>query len=328
MMGLTHLDVYRRRDDVQVVAICDSDPDRLSGKIQAAGNIEGQAMSAVSEMTNVDRLTDIFALIQRDDVDLIDICLPTDLHVRFGVEVLKAGKHLLVEKPLARTAEDAKRLVDAAEASTGSVFVGHCMRFWPGWTWLREAIQDGRFGKVYSAKFHRLVNHPGGPFYCNGARSGGAALDLHVHDTDFVQFCFGMPKAVASVGYSKITDEPDHILTHYHYDNAPMVVAEGSWAMTDGYVFNMGFTVNFENATAVYDSGRPEPLMLYEKGKPAAAVPVDPIMGYDLEIEYFVKCIQAGKKPTIVTIADAWNTLRIIEAEVQSVRSGQPVAVQ
>ena len=128
------------------------------------------------------------------------------------------------------------------------------MRFWPGWTWLREAIQDGRFGKVYAANFRRLVNHPGGPFYSDGARCGGAALDLHIHDTDFVQFCFGMPKAVTSFGYSKITNEPDHLITHYQYDDVPMVIAEGSWAMADGYVFNMGFTVNFENATAVYDS--------------------------------------------------------------------------
>ncbi len=325
MMGLTHLDVYRRRSDVQVVAICDSDPDRLSGKVQAAGNIEGQAMSAVSELKDVQRLTDIYQLIGNPDVDLVDICLPTDLHVRFGCEVLRAGQHLMIEKPLARHAADAERLVEAAEQAEGIAFVGQCMRFWPGWTWLREAIQDGRFGRVYGAKFHRLVNHPGGPFYLDGARCGGAALDLHVHDTDFVQFCFGMPQAVTSFGYAKITSEPDHLITHYQYPDVPLVIAEGSWAMSDGYVFNMGFTVNFETATAVYDSNVKTPLTLYEKGKEPAVVPVQEIMGYDLEIEYLVNCVRSGQKPTTVTVRDAYNTLRIVEAEVQSMRTGQRV---
>jgi predicted dehydrogenase len=324
MMGLTHLDVYRNHPDAEIVAICDSDADRLSGKVQAAGNVEGQAMSSVAQL-DVERYSDIYQLIGNEGIDLVDICLPTDAHLRFGSEVLKAGQHLMIEKPLARTAADAQRFVEAAEHAKGITFVGHCMRFWPGWTWLQTAIQDQRFGKVYAASFYRRVNHPGGPFYLDGARCGGAALDLHIHDTDFVQFCFGMPKAVTSFGYSKITSEPDHLITHYQYDDIPLVTAEGSWAMTDGYVFNMGFTVNFENATAVFDSARPEPLMLYQKGHDPTAVPVEDIMGYDLEIDYMLKCIQRGERPSIVTVSDAMNTIRIVEAEVASVRSGQTV---
>lgn len=327
MMGLTHLDVYNRLPNVKIAAICDADQDRLTGKAKAAGNIEGQAMSTVAELEDVQRFTDIYKLIGNPDVDLIDICLPTDLHARFSCEVLAAGHHLMIEKPLARTSADAEKILAAAEQAKGITFVGHCMRFWPGWTWLRESIQDGRYGKTLGAKFHRLVNHPGGPFYSDGARSGGAALDLHIHDTDFVQFCFGMPKAVTSFGYSKITSEPDHLITHYQYDDVPMVIAEGSWAMSDGYIFNMGFTVNFERATAVYDSSAADALVLYEAGKERAVVPVQDIMGYDLEIEYLIKCIEEGKKPAVVTVADACNTLRIIEAEVESVRSGKTVSL-
>jgi predicted dehydrogenase len=328
MMGLTHLQVYRSRSDVEIAAICDSDPDRLSGKVKAAGNVEGQAMSSVSSLEGTQRCSDIYQLIGNQDIDLVDICLPTDMHIRFGCEVLQAGQHLMIEKPLARTSADAMRLVEAAEQAKGNTFVGHCMRFWPGWTWLHQAIQEQRYGKVYGAKFQRLVNHPGGPFYSDGARSGGAALDLHVHDTDFIQFCFGMPKAVTSFGYCKITTEADHLITHYEYDDVPLVIAEGSWAMTDGFTFNMGFTVNFEDATAVYDIARPAPLVLYEKGQPPAEIPVSPVMGYDLEIEYMLQCIHEGRRPSVVTARDAMNTLRIIEAETASVRTGRRVAIQ
>ena len=327
MMGLTHLDVYRKHSNVEIVAICDSDADRLSGKAQAAGNIEGQAMSAVAALEDVERISDFNQLIQHPNIDLIDVCLPTDLHVRFGKAVLEAGYHLMVEKPLARHAADGFELLQAARQAKGITFVAHCMRFWPGWTWLRDVIQEQRYGKVLSAKFHRLVNHPGGPFYCDGSRSGGAALDLHIHDTDFVQFCFGMPSAVTSFGYSKVTNEPDHILTHYRYDDVPLVTAEGSWAMSDGYVFNHGFTANFERATAVFDGAQEEPLTLYESGQEAVKIPVDPAMGYDLEIDYMVECLEAGKAPETVTIDDAHRTLQIVEAEVESVRSGKTVAV-
>ena len=85
---------------------------------------------------------------------------------------------------------------------------------------------------------------------------GGAILDLHIHDTDFVQHCFGKPKAVFSRGYSRPTNAIDHVLTHYLYDDVPLVTAEGGWAMTPGFGFQMQYTVNFERATAVFDPGR------------------------------------------------------------------------
>ena len=327
MMGLTHLDAYAKHDGVKIAAICDSDPDRLSGKAHAAGNIEGQAQSTIAELTDVQRLTDAFQVIGNPEIDLVDVCLPTDLHVKFGCEVLKAGQHLLIEKPLARTSADAQVLADVAKDAKGSAFVGHCMRFWPGWTWLKSAIDDGRFGKVYGASFRRVVNHPGGPFYTNGDRCGVAALDLHIHDTDFVQFCFGMPKAVSSFGYSKITNLPDHIVTKYEYDDVPLVVAEGSWAMADGFIFNMSYTVNFENATAVFDSAAKEPLTLFEKGKDARKIEVQDIMGYNLEIDYFVECIEKQQRPTIVTLDDALRTVKIVEAEIESVQKGQKVTL-
>ncbi len=327
MMGLTHLDAYGKTKDVKIAAICDSDPDRLSGKVQAAGNIEGQAMSTIAELQDVQRYTDAFDVIGNPEIDLVDVCLPTDMHIKFGCEVLRAGQHLMIEKPLARTSADAQQLAETAQEAKGIAFVGHCMRFWPGWTWLKEAIDDNRFGRVYSAHFRRVVNHPGGPFYTNGDRCGGAALDLHIHDTDFVQFCFGMPKAVTSFGYSKMTNMPDHLITRYEYDDVPLVVAEGSWAMTDGFVFNMGFTANFENATVVFDSAKSEPLTVYEKGKDPAVVGVEDVMGYDLEIAYMIDCIKQGRRPDVVTVDDALRTVRIVEAEIESVQTGKTVSV-
>jgi len=327
MMGLTHLDAYARRGDVKVVAISDRDPNRLSGKVKAQGNVEGQAQGGFNfdAAKKYEEGTD---LIKDDDVEVIDICLPTHLHMDYARLAMKAGKHVLIEKPLARTYADALKLAAMAKRAKGVTMCAMCMRFWPGWSWLKKAIEERTYGRVYSAQFRRVANHPGGAFYSNGDLSGGAILDLHIHDTDFIQFLFGVPKSVSSVGYSKITNCVDHVSTHYHYDDIPLVTAEGGWAMADKFGFSMAYTVNFERATAVYTMAPSNPLTIYEYGKDPRPVELDKRMGYDLEIEYFLDCVKKGQKPRTVTLTDAANTIAIIEAEAKSVRTGKPVKVK
>jgi predicted dehydrogenase len=327
MMGLTHLDVYSKRSDVKVVAISDQNRARLEGKERATGNVEGQAKGGF-DYSRVRKYPEGMDLITDDEVDLVDICLPTPKHVDFAVAVLAAGKHMMVEKPVARSSDQLDKLIKAAEHSQKLSMVGMCMRFWPGWTWLKEAIERKTYGSVRSANFRRLASLPPGPMYADGKQSGGAILDLHIHDVDFVQYCFGMSKAVTSAGYVGISGAIDHVITHYHYDNIPLVVAEGGWTMDAGFPFTMEFIVRFERATAVFSLAGSSPLMLYQEGKPAQAVPVEPGMGYEREIAYFLDCIQSNRKPQTVTIADAAKAIRIVEAEVKSAESGRTVQLK
>jgi predicted dehydrogenase len=327
MMGVTHLDVYAGLEGINVTAIADADPDRRSGRAKAEGNVKGQAQGGF-DVTKVRAYADGMELINDPEVDLVDVCLPTPLHRRFSIAVLEAGKHLLVEKPLARTSADSIAIAEAAKLRPNQIAMpAMCMRFWPGWTWLKQVIDEQRFGRVLSAKFTRLASHPGGPFYSNAEASGAAALDLHIHDTDFVRHCFGPPKAVSSTGYSKVTTGIDHIATRYFYDDIPMVVAEGGWAMEAGYPFRMQYTVNFERATAVYDQLAPQPLTLYEKGREALVVAVEAVMGYRLEIAYLAQCITEKRQPKTVTLADAAEAVKLVEAEVESTRTGRPVSL-
>jgi predicted dehydrogenase len=122
-------------------------------------------------------------------------------------------------------------------------------------------------------------------------------------------------------------------VTHYLYEDddgagAPIVTAEGSWAMQAPYEFRMQFTVNFDKATAVYDLlAGDEPLLLYRDGK-KEAVTLEKCMGYDKEIEYFLDCIARGERPLTVTIEDAADAVRLVEAEAKSVATGKPVRVK
>jgi predicted dehydrogenase len=329
MMGQTHLDVYAKRPDVKVVAISDRDADRLSGKTRAAGNVEGQAQGAF-DLSQARPYSEGMDLIKDKDVDLVDICLATPLHVEYAIAALKKGKHVLVEKPLARLAKDGQKLAKAAAKAKGLSMCAMCMRFWPGWTFLKEAIDKQTYGPVLAASFRRLASMPPGAFYANGELSGGAILDLHIHDADFVQFLFGLPDAVLSRGYTKTSGQYDHVITHYLYESgrgAPLITAEGAWCMQPPFEFRMQYQVNFANATAVFDLLSATQLALYRNGQ-KETIPLDPRMGYEHEIAYFLDCINKGERPKTVTLEDAANAVALIEAEAKSIATGKPVKVK
>lgn len=193
------------------------------------------------------------------------------------------------------------------------------------WEWLKQAVAEKRYGEVRSATFRRAGTTPGG-WFRNGKLSGGALLDLHVHDVDFVYHLFGKPKAVFTRGYSKDTGELDHVVTQYLYDSPAIVTAEGAWGMADGFGFRMQFNVNFDRATAEFEFGRDKPLTLYVGGK-AQSVDHPTHNGYVGEMRYFIDCINKGTRPTKVTAEDAVMGLRIIEAERQSSAAGKAVEV-
>lgn len=336
MMGMTHLDVYAQHPDAKVIAVADLDEARRTGRAKAGGNIEGQAQGGF-DFDAVKQYADAADLIADPDVELVDVCLPTPAHLKFAKQAMAAGKHVLIEKPLARTSAQARELAEAAAQSPGLTMCAMCMRFWPGWTWLKDAVDRQTYGPVKAATFRRVADHPGGVFYEDGEACGGAILDLHIHDSDFVQYLFGMPEAVTSRGYSHITNQIDHVVTQYHYPapgsapentDVPLVVAEGGWAMAKGFGFQMQYTVNFVEATAVFDLAVESPLLLYQPGKEAQAVELPDGMGYAHEISYFLDCIAKKQNPERVTLESAADSVRLVEAEVLSVRDARTVMVR
>lgn len=326
-MGVTHLKAYQKIRGARIVAVCDSARQPVNGILPGVnGNISGAgALDLGRKIKTYRQLDEVLA---DPGIDLVDLCVPTPLHVPFAVAALKAGKHVVCEKPLARTAADARKIVNAAKQAKGCLLPAMCMRFWPGWSWLKEAVGDGRFGKVLAARFRRVSESPGWSrdSYFNGAQSGGALLDLHIHDTDFVQFLFGPPKSVFSSGITRFSGAIDHVLTQYEVDCGAVVSAEGSWLMTSGYGFNMSYTVNFENATADFDSSRgADALKVCENGRKPKIIRSKGSDGYEGELRHLVDSIRAGKPPVIVTPEDALNAVRICEAEEKSIRLGRPV---
>ena len=325
MMGRMHYANWERIKGARVIAIADIDPRRAAGDLSGGwSNIAGGAESL--DMARIRGSVPPLEMIAWSDVDVVDICVPTPFHAEYAVAALEAGKHCVCEKPIARTLAQARSIVAAAAKSKGFCLPAMCMRFWPQWAWLRDRVQRGTYGKVLDASFRRIGSMPGG-WFRDGEMSGGAILDLHLHDTDFVKYVFGAPSAVQSWGYKYVTGCVDQVITRYFYDDdGPVVTAEGSWGMADGFGFQMSYCVNFEKATAEYIMARQDPLILYRKGE-ALPVTCYGSDGYLAELSHLAQSIRTGKKPTVVTPPDAMESLVIVEAERRSVETGRRVRV-
>ena len=329
-MGSTHLDIFSKIKEVEVIAIADSVQSRLDGSSKAEGNISGQAEGGVTGLSAIKYL-DGMELIENPDIDIVDICVGTDLHFTFVEAALSKGKHVLVEKPLARTYDEAKKIIQLAEQSSKYVMSAMCLRYWPAWVFLKEAIDSNAYGKCLSLNFKRQTSFPGGAFYSDHNQCGGALLDLHVHDTDFVNYCLGLPEAVFSQGYKGPSGGIDHIATHYIYnqsDLSPLVSSEGSWTMQEGYGFNMSYTANFENGTLSYLLEQDETLKLFRSGSEPESINLKEGMGYEFEIRTFVDEILSGNSTNLDLLRQASETVAIIEAEKTSIETCSLVSIK
>lgn len=325
-MGRTHAGAYRWAAEhaglpVEITTVADG---RGADAFAASGGNLGDGALPI-EASDVSVVTDAAELFASDDVDLVSICTPTDTHVDLAIAALEAGKHVLVEKPVSTSASAIERLMGVAAKAKADHGVlcapAMCMRFWPEWAWLKSTIQSGALGAVHSASFTRLGAAPAwSGFYSDESVSGGAILDLHVHDVDFVLHCFGVPGSVVSAG------DASHVSTLYRFGQGPgHVLARGGWLRSPGFPFTMRYVVEFERGVAEFDLSRDDTLMVHD-GDGSRAVDAPAGSGYDHQAAAIVRAaLEGGEAP--VDLRDALASLRMVEAERASASTGEPVAV-
>ncbi len=321
MMGKCHHDTYAKIKGVRVEAVCDADAEKRKGQIgHDFGEIDVSGYRVYSRAEQ---------LLADPNLDVIDISLPTFLHAKYTIAALRAGKHVICEKPMARSAAEAKSMVAAARKTGKKLFLAHCIRFWPSYAKAREIVQSGRYGSVRTARFCRLSGLPGWSWknwLQQSSKSGLCALDLHIHDADFVMYLFGKPKSVLSVAGGLRPGSLDHIITAYNYGGGRLISAEGAWEYASGYPFSMTFSIAMERATL--DMTRDLKLMIYPVGGSPKEVKVPAGDGYLHELRHFIECIHAGEDSPIIPPESALNSIQLVEAEIKSARTGKPVTVR
>ncbi len=251
------------------------------------------------------------------------ICTPTDTHIQLAEQAIGAGKHVLIEKPVALEVSSIEALAETARAAGRIAMPAMCMRFWPGWDSLRATILGGEYGPLATLSLLRTGAPPSWSpeFYLDPRRSGDALVDLHIHDVDFIAWVFGTPTTVESTGSTR------HVSTRYHFDDRPALVeAEGGWLPDPSTPFRMTYRAAFEEAIVEFDIGAEPRVRVHREGG-TAHPELPPGDGYDREIRHLIETIASGGEPA-ATLAEAAAVTRILAAEQASLVSGRPVSPQ
>ncbi len=326
-MGYTHYQTYKKHPKVQIVAIGDYRQDKLDGDWSSIGGNIGGLDRPKEDLTGIKKYQNPMDMLKDPNVDLVDICLPTDKHAEMTVAALKAGKHVFCEKPMARTVKEGEAMVKAAAKAKGYFMLGHCIRFWPEYAVMYVMIKSGKYGKVREFFFRRVANPPtyaDKNWFMNGKRSGGALLDLQIHDVDYALYLMGKPKKVWAWGGKGPSGEVDVVHAGLEYPGAHGTII-GGWAYNPPFPFNMEFNVRTDKATFAYDMASGKPFTVYMDNKefqpelPAGT-------GWERELDYFINCIESKKKPTVVTAKSSLETLKLVDAELKSIKTGKAVA--
>lgn len=227
------------KDKAMLVAISDSDTVK-------AHKIAAECGAVVYK--------DACEMMQKENLDVVDICLPTFLHTEFCIEAMKYVKNIIVEKPICLREEEAQKLLEAEKITGARVQVAHVVRFSEPYRYLKEVLDSGIYGKLLSGNFVRISPKPVWvKDYDNVNRTGGMAIDLHIHDVDYIRYLMGSdPDELTSTVRKNADGALQHIWSTYYYGDA-VLTSEGSWAYPVSMPFAGTYRVMLEKATLILD---------------------------------------------------------------------------
>lgn len=320
-MGTTHFRALREISGARVTALCTRSQQKLAGDWRGIkGNFGSEA--GLQDLSGIRTCRDIETLLADDEIELVDICLPTHLHRPVAEAALQAGKHVLVEKPIAGCSADAEAMVETAKRTGKLLMVGHVLRFYSQYQALERLHRSGTYGKLQALHFRRVISKP---LEREGIEHrGGAVLDLHIHDINLMQMLLGSPHEVQATG--RFFDEfPIHATATYVYDDVHVSAITGYLAMPT-VKFEQGYTAYFEDATVHYNSLLgPDPILYTRHDAQTLATPeVDP---FQAELQYVIDACNGRHDGALLSAESARDSLLIVERVTESMRRGRPVQI-
>jgi predicted dehydrogenase len=342
-VGWNHIEGYQTHPDVEMVGICDLNPDVLKDR--------GDKFNIPEKL----RFTNFDDMLASSKIDAISIALPNFLHEPVALKCIKNGMHVLCEKPLATDAEVAQRISDAGHAAGKTVMVCYNHRYRPEIMWLKEQIKKGEFGHIYAAKAGWMregwIPTHGAWFTQKERAGGGALIDLGVHVLDLALWLMGYPKPVSVSGAMfaefgrrgqktlprdikpNTFDVEDSGMGFVRFEDGSVLQFESAWAShrepkTDAYfvrLFGQEAGANFYTAAP---NGETVALYRYIADQPSAIVPKlqSAISGHRRAVHHFIDCIKTGATPE--SPAEHGVTgLKIIDGIYKSAQIGHEVEI-
>ena len=322
--GMQHLKGYTADPRSEVIAICDLDEKHVR-QVASEHNIPNTYISHLEMLEN-------------QDIDAVSVCLPNFLHAPIAVDALNAGKHVLCEKPPARSAQEAKAMAEAAIENEKTLMYALVQRFDGSTQRLKQLIREGELGEIYFGKagYVRRRGIPIGKegWFVDKERAGGGALiDIGVHALDCVWWLMNSPRPVEVMGTSYthfkhlVPDDvkynvDDATFAQIRFENGATIILETTWALNlpgDNYIKVAGTKAG---ATL-------SPFTLYtemdgkELDKPLNASSIN---SFDEEVKHFVECIVDGKEP-ISSAEQGIMLMQMLDGIYESSEKGRSVPI-
>ena len=308
-----HLNPYLQLQNdgiVKLVAVCDVCPEQFTEKAEI--NI-GESDSGLSEEVN--KYTDYKEMLQKESVDMVDICLPTFLHAEATIYALNAGCHVLCEKPMSLSFDLCNAMVEAADKNGKKLMIGQCLRFFNIYNFLKDIVNNKTFGDVKGGIFFRSSAPPiwgWENWFLDYTKSQGCITDMHVHDIDMIRYLFGEPKSV-SCHTQDIYSKKDAAHSTLIYPDFS-ILAIGDWAQ-EGTEFSFGYRISFEKAIVDCAGGK---LTVYPRGAEAYCPEMPDDDCYFNEIKFFVESIVNGKENIANPPESAALTIKLVNKLIES----------
>jgi len=270
-------------------------------------------------------------------VDVVDVCLPTDLHHEAGMKAIAAGRAVFMEKPLSRDIRSAIELADAAERAGVPLMPGQVVRFFPEFRTGRDMVVRGAIGKPAAARTRRGGKAPMGSqgWFMDHARSGGILLDLAIHDFDWLRWTLGEVKSLYSRSVAAKTGSgPDYALTTLTFENGCVAHVESTWMDPNG--FRASYEIAGSDGLVHFDSREQPALRIKTSAEEGAGpdhlsvaeTPLAPTDDpYYLELRAFLDAVGQRRVPP-VTAYDGVAALSIALAALESATTDRVVAPQ
>jgi predicted dehydrogenase len=329
-MGMIHYLAARRLKGARVTAICSRDERKLAGEWRGIRGNFGPVGEQM-DLGKIKRYQALDALLDDPEIDLVDICTPTDQHFPIAISALKAGKHVLVEKPIALETRQADAMVQAAANAKKMLMVAHVLPFFPEFAYAAQMVRSKKYGRIQAAHFKRIIARPDwSADIADASKTGGPAIDLHIHDTHFIGLVCGVPPKVFATGVEE-KGAVQYLTTQYLYGPQGPATSCASGALTQpGRPFVHGYEIYFDKATLIYESGTLPLTLLTAGGKsirPKLGTSADETSAFTAELQVAVDGIRNGKEPELLSGKLARDALVLCHKECQSVRTGKSVVV-
>lgn len=301
--GRNHARVYKELAETELLAICDIDPDRAK---------------TVANQFGVKSYTNAAKMLKNTDIKAVSICTWSTSLAREATKALDAGKHVLVEKPMATNVKQADKLIETAKQKRLHLMVGFLMRFIPGLQQIRKAVEDETIGEPVCATAKRVSQWP--------ERIGdvGVVKDTAIHDIDVMRYVFNEdPIAVyARIGSMRQGKFEDYAQIMLTFEGGKTAFIESNWLTP--YKTRV-LVVTGSEAIMKLDYITQE--LTIENAKESVQPRYAMQEPLKLELQHFAKCIIDKQKP-IVTGIDGLKALRIAEAALKSSSSGKTVKLK